>query len=282
MFEPSSRWPVDEIWSLFVVSLPRSLSSLLYVAAAPRRRPRSTVVDERRRDPQPRPCATAVTGPAPADERFTLLGSAPEAFASMTSSSTAPRRGRVRVQGRRPALRDRRLGGARQLQVLKVRRNVAEVAYTMLKRQWLYPAQAASVVRRASVGARRRARACRGGARGAAGRDGGIRRRRPRGIGARAPRCVASTPTAARAARATSVAASPHADGSRPNGNVRSFSAGSSGSLRRCGNGCATTTRARRSSRALPLGGLGRCRGGADAGRRGEADESVGRRIEPR
>ena len=29
--------------------------------------------------------------------------------------------------------------------VLKVRRNVAEVAYTMLKRQWLYPARAASV-----------------------------------------------------------------------------------------------------------------------------------------
>ena len=35
--------------------------------------------------------------------------------------------------------------GLGDFEVLKVRRNVAEVAYTMLKRQWLYPAHAASV-----------------------------------------------------------------------------------------------------------------------------------------
>ena len=35
--------------------------------------------------------------------------------------------------------------GLHEFRVLKVRRNVAEVAYTMLKRQWLYPAHAASV-----------------------------------------------------------------------------------------------------------------------------------------
>jgi hypothetical protein len=35
--------------------------------------------------------------------------------------------------------------GLGDFRVLKVRRNVAEVAYTMLKRQWLYPSRAASV-----------------------------------------------------------------------------------------------------------------------------------------
>jgi hypothetical protein len=35
--------------------------------------------------------------------------------------------------------------GLADFKVLKVRRNVAEVAYTMLKRHWLYPARAASV-----------------------------------------------------------------------------------------------------------------------------------------
>ena len=35
--------------------------------------------------------------------------------------------------------------GLGDFKVLKVRRNLAEVAYTMLKRQWLYPAHAASI-----------------------------------------------------------------------------------------------------------------------------------------
>lgn len=35
--------------------------------------------------------------------------------------------------------------GLGEFEVLKVRRDVAEVAYTMLKRQWWYPASAASV-----------------------------------------------------------------------------------------------------------------------------------------
>ena len=83
---------------------------------------------------------------APADERFTLLGSAPEVFASMTRylDSTALRQGFAYKDVVQPFV----IGGWEGLgefKVLKVRRNVAEVAYTMLKRQWLYPARAASV-----------------------------------------------------------------------------------------------------------------------------------------
>jgi hypothetical protein len=83
---------------------------------------------------------------APADERFTLLGSAPDAFAGMTSylDDAALRQGFAYKDVVQPFV----IGGWEGLadfNVLKLRRSVAEVAYAMLKRRWLYPAQAASV-----------------------------------------------------------------------------------------------------------------------------------------
>jgi hypothetical protein len=136
----------EELRSLFVVSLPRSLSSLLYVAAARAiglAEPAWTSDGEiLNRERVPRRLQTV----APADERFTLLGSAPEVFASMTRylDRTALRQGFAYKDVVQPFV----IGGWEGLgdfNVLKVRRNLAEVAYTMLKRQWLYPAHAASV-----------------------------------------------------------------------------------------------------------------------------------------
>ena len=136
----------EELGSLFVVSLPRSLSSLLYVAAARAiglAEPTWTSDGEiLNRDRVPR----RLQGLAPADERFTLLGSAPDVFASMTNhlDRSALRRGFAYKDVVQPFV----IGGWEGLgefRVLKVRRNVAEVAYTMLKRQWLYPAHAASI-----------------------------------------------------------------------------------------------------------------------------------------
>jgi hypothetical protein len=126
--------------------LPRSLSSLLYVAAARAvglAEPTWTSDGEilnRDRVPKRLHCL------APADERFTLLGSAPDVFSSMTSylDNAASRQGFAYKDVVQPFV----IGGWEGLgdfEVLKVRRNVAEVAYTMLKRQWLYPARAASV-----------------------------------------------------------------------------------------------------------------------------------------
>lgn len=136
----------EELGSLFVLSLPRSLSSLVYTVAA-----RAVGLAEPgwtsdgeilNRDRVPR----RLQGLAPADERFTLLGSAPDVFARMTSylDRAALRQGFAYKDVVQPFV----IGGWEGLcdfKVLKVRRNVAEVAYTMLRRQWLYPAQAASV-----------------------------------------------------------------------------------------------------------------------------------------
>jgi hypothetical protein len=140
------RVPTEELRSLFVVSLPRSLSSLLYAAAARAiglAEPGWTSDGEiLNRDRVPRRLQRL----APADERFTLLGSAPDVFAGMTSflDSAALRQGFAYKDVVQPFV----IGGWEGLgefKVLKVRRSVAEVAYTMLKRQWLYPARAASV-----------------------------------------------------------------------------------------------------------------------------------------
>jgi len=143
----SAEWTHAEgLGSLFVVSLPRSLSSLLYVAAA-----RAIGLGEPawtsdgeilNRERVPR----RLQGMAPADERFTLLGAAPDVFAGLTSylDRTAMRQGFAYKDVVQPFV----IGGWEGLgefKVLKVRRNVAEVAYTMLKRRWLYPARAASV-----------------------------------------------------------------------------------------------------------------------------------------
>jgi hypothetical protein len=132
--------------SLFVVSLPRSLSSLLYVAAA-----RAVGLAEPgwtsdgeilNRDRVPKRLQRL----APADERFTLLGSRPDVFVDMTSylDRAARRHGFAYKDVVQPFV----VGGWEGLgdfEVLKVRRDLAEVAYTMLKREWLYPARAASV-----------------------------------------------------------------------------------------------------------------------------------------
>jgi hypothetical protein len=140
------RTCAEELGSLFVLSLPRSLSSLLYEAAVQAvglAEPTWTSAGEiLNRDRVPR----RLQSMAPADLRFTLLGSAPEAFASMTSylDHAAQRQGFAYKDVVQPFV----LGGWEGLgefKVLKVRRNLAEVAYTMLKRQWLYPGRAASV-----------------------------------------------------------------------------------------------------------------------------------------
>ena len=138
--------PAEELRSLFVVSLPRSLSSLLYVAAARAiglAEPTWTSDGEiLNRDRVPR----RMQSQGPGGERFTLLGSAPDAFAGMTAylDETTLRQGFAYKDVVQPFV----IGGwdgLGEFKVLKVRRNVAEVAYTMLKRQWLYPARAASV-----------------------------------------------------------------------------------------------------------------------------------------
>lgn len=142
----TARHRSEDVRSLFVVSLPRSLSSLLYVAAAQAVglvEPTWTSDGEiLNRDRVPRWHQSH----APADERFTLLGSAPDSFASMTTflDSTAVRHGHAYKDVVQPFV----IGGwegLSEFRVLKVRRNVAEVAYAMLKRQWWYPSRAASV-----------------------------------------------------------------------------------------------------------------------------------------
>ena len=147
LLKRSGEWThAEDLSSLFVVSLPRSLSSLLYVAAAGAiglAEPDWTSDGEiLNRDRVPRRLQSL----APGDDRFTLLGSAPDVFVSMTSylDGAALRRGFAYKDVVQPFV----IGGWEGLgdfKVLKVRRNVAEVAYTMLKRQWLYPAHAASV-----------------------------------------------------------------------------------------------------------------------------------------
>jgi hypothetical protein len=136
----------EDLRSLFVVSLPRSLSSLLYVAAAQAvglAEPAWTSDGEiLNRDRVPKRKQSL----APADERFTLLGSSPDSFVSMTSylDETAVRRGHAYKDVVQPFV----VGGwdgLSDFKVLKVRRNLAEVAYAMLKRQWWYPTRAASV-----------------------------------------------------------------------------------------------------------------------------------------
>jgi hypothetical protein len=135
-----------DLRSLFVVSLPRSLSSLLYGAAAASlglARPAWTTDGEiLNRDRVPR----RLQDIAPAGERFTLLGSAPEAFADMTTylDGVALRQGFAYKDVVQPFV----VGGWEGLgdfKVLKVRRDLSEVAYAMLKRQWWYPTRAASL-----------------------------------------------------------------------------------------------------------------------------------------
>ncbi len=142
----AERYAANDVRSLFVVSLPRSLSSLLYVAASeaiglavPRWTSDGEILNRDRVSQRSQRLA-------PAGERFLLLGSAPETFSSMTRylDSTAVCRGHAYKDVVQPFV----VGGWEGLgefHLLKVRRNLAEVAYAMVKRQWWYPARAASV-----------------------------------------------------------------------------------------------------------------------------------------
>ena len=143
--QPAAEHAPD-LRSLFVVSLPRSLSSLLYEAAVASlglAQPGWTTDGEiLNRDRVPR----RLQDIAPADERFTLLGSAPDAFADMTQylDQAALRQGFAYKDVVQPFV----VGGwdgLGEFKVLKVRRDLAEVAYAMLKRQWWYPSRAASI-----------------------------------------------------------------------------------------------------------------------------------------
>jgi hypothetical protein len=142
----SSRVQTADLRSLFVLSLPRSLSSLLYVAACQAldlSEPAWTSDGEiLNRDRVPKRLQSL----APADERFTLLGAAPDAFADLTAylDRTAFRHGFAYKDVVQPFVIGG-WGGLGDFKVLKVRRNLPEVAYAMLKRQWWYPTRAASV-----------------------------------------------------------------------------------------------------------------------------------------
>src|SRR5207245_9127899 len=94
--------------------------------------------------PAPRPSRLPLLSTA--CNPLTLPRSAPDAVASMTGylDRAAVPQGFAYKDVVHPFI----VGGWDGLgdfRVLNVRRNVAEVAYTMLKRQWLYPARAASV-----------------------------------------------------------------------------------------------------------------------------------------
>src|ERR1700751_5231705 len=126
----------EELCSLFVVSLPRSLSSLIYLAAARAiglAEPTWTSDGEiLNRDRVPR----RLDSLAPAEERFTLLDAAPDAFAGRTSylDRSTVRQGFAYKDVVQPFV----VGGWAGLgdfRILKVRRDVAEGAYTMMKRE---------------------------------------------------------------------------------------------------------------------------------------------------
>ena len=242
--------PTEELCSLFVVALPRSLSSVLYVAAAravgltqPGWTSDGEILNRDR-------VSRRLQSLAPTGERFTLPGSVPGVFASMSSylDQVALRQGCAYKDVVQPFV----VGGWDGLcdfKVLKVRRNVAEVAYAMLKRQWLYPAQAATIFgahpwtlveglfTRMRCSTRSRARAsstrtqCSITVRSRSRSGGCIRRCRSPGF-------------------ATSTAVSPgSACALRPNDETRSSSASSSGSSPRFVSDCAWTADARRSPR---------------------------------
>lgn len=134
--------------SLFVVSLPRSLSSLLYDAArrslgfaAPPWTTAGEILNRDRFGGEQHPFV-------PAGERFTTVDGDPDAFVRMTRFLG----GAVEPAGF--AYKDvvqpfvvSAWAGLDDLAVLKIRRDPAEIAFAMLKRQWDYPAAAASLQR---------------------------------------------------------------------------------------------------------------------------------------
>jgi hypothetical protein len=133
--------------SLFVVSLPRSLSTTIYHAAAHAlrlREPSFTTGGEiLNRD---RLRIGHRRGALASDARFTLKEEDPELFATVTNAlrATAEPDGFAYKDVVQPfVVADWLDKGA--FSVLKVRREVAEVAFAMLRREWHYAGAAASL-----------------------------------------------------------------------------------------------------------------------------------------
>ena len=134
--------------SLFVVSLPRSLSTTLYHAASRSLRLREPgwtsggeiLNRDRVRSRRRRTRASHA--------RFTVRESEPDLFAQIGAAlaGSVEARGFAYKDVVQPFVVADWLDPA-QFCVLKIRRDVAEVAYSMLKRHWHYPASAASVER---------------------------------------------------------------------------------------------------------------------------------------
>lgn len=135
--------------SLFVVSLPRSLSSVIYGAAchslqlaAPAWTSDGEVLNAdriSRRHPSPPPA-----------QRFSLPHAHPEAFDRLTEflgHATAPAGFAYKDVVQPFAVAG--WEGIREFNVLAIRRDVAEVTYAMLKRRWRYPSEAALLNREA-------------------------------------------------------------------------------------------------------------------------------------
>lgn len=134
-----------EMRSLFVVSLPRSLSTTLYHASSQALRLREPSwtsggeilnrerAKKRRRSRMP-------------DARFTVRESQPVLFAQFETllGERVERFGFAYKDVVQPFVIANWLGPA-DFCVLKVRRDIAEVAYSMIGRRWDYPADAASL-----------------------------------------------------------------------------------------------------------------------------------------
>lgn len=133
--------------SLFVVSLPRSLSTTLYHAAAHalrlREPPWTTGGEILNRD---RLRIGHKRGALAGDARFTLKGEDPELFATVTDAllKTVEPHGFAYKDVVQPFVVADWLD-SRAFSVLKVRREVAEVAFAMLRREWHYAGAAASL-----------------------------------------------------------------------------------------------------------------------------------------
>jgi hypothetical protein len=132
--------------SLFVVSLPRSLSTTLYHAAAHAlqlREPSWTTGGEVLNRERIRGWKHRAR---PADARFTSKDAAPELFESVVHSlnGSVEQCGFAYKDVVQPFAVAEWLQRS-DLRVLKIKRDVAEVAYAMLNRRWHYPDCAASL-----------------------------------------------------------------------------------------------------------------------------------------
>jgi hypothetical protein len=135
--------------SLFVVSLPRSLSTTLYYAASRAlalREPNWTTGGEiLNRERTRRVCRR---GSRATNARFTVRDAEPDLFARVGErlGATVETEGYAYKDVVQPFVVAEWLDPA-EFRVLKIERDVAEVAYAMIKRRWHYPGGAASLHR---------------------------------------------------------------------------------------------------------------------------------------